>query len=93
MTPRMLGWVVGMAAAFAVIFYSLPKKPTANKVDPSTVTSTVNRSQCESRLAKWIQSVDPVRHQFDTDLEGRGAELNGTGRLAVQREMNRSSPT
>lgn len=76
MTPRMLGWVVGMAAAFAVIYYSLPKKTAPNKVDPSTVTSTVNRSQCESRLAKWIQSVDPVRHQFDTDLEGRAAELN-----------------
>jgi len=77
MTPRMLGWVFGMAAAFAVIYYSLPKKAgPADQNGSKTVTSTVNRSQCESRLAKWIQSVDPVRHQFDTDLEGRGAELN-----------------
>lgn len=77
MTPRMLGWVVGMAAAFAVIYYSLPKKaaPLENG-DSRTAASAVNRSQCESKLNKWIQSVDPVRHQFDTDLEGRLAELN-----------------
>lgn len=77
MTPRMIGWVVGMAAAFAVIFFSLPKK-----LDPKVenggkaVPTTVNRSQCESRLTKWLVSVDPSRHQFDTDLEGRAAELN-----------------
>lgn len=77
MTPRMLGWVVGMAAAFAVIYYSLPKKaaPLENSGTKSAV-GAVNRSQCESKLSKWILSVDPVRHQFDTDLEGRVAELN-----------------
>jgi hypothetical protein len=74
----MFGWVVGMAVAFAVIYFSLPNQPggpSGPVVDPGT-TEKPNSSLCESKLVKWIVSVDPERLQFNTDIESRIPELN-----------------
>ncbi len=75
----MLGWVLGMAAAFTVIFFSLPKKPLDNTGATSKLidgNGPANSSLCEKKLIKWIQSVDPERVQFNLDMESRISELN-----------------
>ena len=74
----MVGWFFGMIAAFAVMYFSLPKKQLddtgPNPVDPGL--GAANSSLCEKKLVKWIQSVNPERLQFDTDVESRVQELN-----------------
>ncbi len=78
LNARIWGWVLGMAAAFAVIYFSLPKPPagrTGPAVDPAA-NGKPNGSQCESKLVKWILSVDPERLQFNTDIASRISELN-----------------
>ena len=78
LNARLLGWVVGMAAAFAVIYFSVPNQPggPAGPVPGPGTTDQPNSSLCESKLVKWIVSVDPERLQFNTDIDSRIPELN-----------------
>ncbi len=68
-----------MIAAFAVMYYSLPKRQSVSPtgpVNPHGGMGGGTSSLCESKLTKWIQSVDPERLQFNTDIESRVQELN-----------------
>ena len=78
LNARLFGWVVGMAAAFAVIYFSIPNQPggPAGPVLGTGTTEQANSSLCESKLVKWIVSVDPERLQFNTDIDSRIPELN-----------------
>ena len=69
---------MGMAAAFDVIYISLPNQPggSAGPVVDLGTSEKPNSSLCESKLVKWIVSVDPERLQFNTDIESRIPELN-----------------
>ena len=78
LNSRIVVWVLGMVAAFAVMYYSLPKKqggPTGPAASQG-ISAAANSSLCEGKLIKWIQSVDPERLQFNTDIESRIQELN-----------------
>lgn len=76
MTPSMIGWTLGMIAAFAMIYFALPKKlggPTGPGPDgPAQATN----SKCEADLVKLLVSIDPERVQFNIDLDGRLGALN-----------------
>lgn len=76
LNPRVIGWVLAMAAAFAVIYFVLPKPKDETLSFITPTDEDPNSSLCESRLTKWIQSVDPERLQFNTDIESRIQELN-----------------
>lgn len=79
LNPRVIVWVFGMAAAFAVMYFALPQNPGVNPtgaLNPQGGSAEGTSSLCENKLAKWIQSVDPERLQFNTDIESRVQELN-----------------
>ncbi len=79
LTPRMILWVVGMAIGFAVMYFSLPKKKLdgpEGRIQPDASLQTSKSSLCETKLTKWIQSVNPERLQYNTDIESRVIELN-----------------
>lgn len=78
LNARLFWWVMGMAAAFDVIYISLPNQPggSAGPVVDLGTSEKPNSSLCESKLVKWIVSVDPERLQFNTDIESRIPELN-----------------
>ena len=67
-----------MAAVFAVIYFSLSKKPEgpSGPLPISSGEKQAHSSLCENKLNKWILSVDPERMQFNTDIESRTQELN-----------------
>jgi len=68
-----------MAAGFAVMYFSLPKKKLdgpEGSILPNTSLATANSSLCEKKLSKWIESVNPDRMQYDADIESRVQELN-----------------
>ncbi len=76
LNPRIIGWVLAMATAFAAIYLVLPKpKDETPSIIPHS-DDDPHSSLCESRLTKLIQSVDPERLQFNTDIESRIQELN-----------------
>lgn len=79
LNSRVILWLFGMIAAFAVMYNSLPKKQTVAPVGSLNSQGGIaggTSSLCENKLAKWIQSVDPERLQFNTDIESRVQELN-----------------
>ncbi len=78
LNSRVVLWLFGMTAAFAVMYFSLPTKQPSGVTGPTSLNGAGggNSSQCEAKLAKWIQSVNPERLQFNTDIESRIQELN-----------------
>lgn len=75
----MVMWFIGMAAVFAVIYFSLPKQKLGGPAGPMPPDDSLKPSQssvCETKLTKWIQSVNPERLQYNTDIESRVIELN-----------------
>lgn len=75
----MIMWFIGMAAGFAVMYFSLPKQKLGGPAGPVPTDDSLKPSQssvCESKLTKWIQSVNPERLQYNTDIESRVIELN-----------------
>ena len=75
----MIMWFVGMAAAFAVPYFSLNKPKPGGPAGPVQTDDSLKPSQssvCETKLTKWIQSVNPERLQYNTDIESRVIELN-----------------
>lgn len=76
---NLIGWGIGMLTAFIVIYYAIPKNSRHSDDPlpaPTIPTGSVAGSLCEKKLIKWIQSVNPQRLQFDTDIESRVQELN-----------------
>ncbi|MFO1006906.1 MAG: hypothetical protein U0929_13175 [Planctomycetaceae bacterium] len=72
-------WFIGMAAVFAVMFFSLQKQKLGGPAGPVPIDDSLKPSQssvCETKLIKWIQSVNPERLQYNTDIESRVIELN-----------------
>lgn len=78
-TSRMILWVAGMAIGFAAMYLSLPKKQVITPTGPTLSDDALDSSKsslCETKLVKWIQSVNPERLQYNTDIESRVIELN-----------------